>query len=1404
MKITTLKTILATTLLLLGLVSVQAINYRSYLLRPADGLNSVFVRGMVQDSTGFVWFATLNGLCRYDGYTMKEVISRQTVNEGIVPDNRLINIYLWGKRFLWGKLRGNLFVCYDLQENCFVDYTDHEKMTMPFRTGNFSNPDEAWLFDRTNGCRRITFDGKRFSSTDLTTQNKQLPSDDVNFVRQGLNGRMWIATTKGLVLYEKGQVKTLNHADIHAMVILDGKEFFVSDNGQIEQYANGRLSVLTAGSSTFPTVTGAVAWQGLHKIIIATKADTYEYAIRNRQLIKSELFLAKGCSVIPDNRGNFLLCNSKGQVAWIDSKGTQYRTMNLFGNTDKEYPDIRPQAVTTQNNEIWLSTYGQGLFIYDIGSRVLRAVKEEKDANALINTRYLRGMMEDRNGNIWISQEDLGVSCAYPLDGYCRELLLFPPETPKGNDLQSNTVQTMHGCTDGKVFVVNKTGDLLMLNPNLTIAPGKLENAHGTYTTSINVGGKSYLGTRDNGLFIDGKQYLHQKDDPQSLSANRVSDMTLDVKGRLWIAAYGGGLDMAEADGKGNYRFRHFFQNSREECEARTVMTDHRGHLWLGTGEGIRVFSPDSLLLDKKNFLLLKTNENVKMDEVHAIFEDSRHYVWVCISGSGVTLYDNTGSCPKMVKQITKIDGLGDDMAQSVVEDRHGNIWIGTNHGVSRYMEKAGKMQNHIYSNLSWSNICMERAACVLSDGQLAFGTKLGIMVINPDIFNQKQNPLLAITDLHVNGIPVDDRLHDITFSHTENSLTFYFTDFVYDEDKTSRYTYMLKGFDKEWSTPSTLHFATYKNLPPGQYTFILKTYDKQDSEVSLTVTISPPWWRTWWAYLIYTFIIEAIAWQLYHHFKRVNDLHNRIKVEQQLTDYKMQFFTNISHEFRTPLTIIQGAMERIRDAGNIPSNLKQPVGNMQKSVKRLSRLIIRLMDFRKLQENQMDLAVEDTEVVGFLRDIWSAFRDVADNKRINFQFTAFASSYTMPVDRRKLESIAYNLMSNALKYTSAKGSVVVHIAKDDDNKRLFLEVTDTGVGISKERQKELFNRFRQNSTAYDSIGIGLNVSYQMAQIHKGELLFRENPEGGSIFTLSLPDSKEAYDEGDFAKDITTTVVEEKKDEKWLEDYREVAPPSLNNRQLLIVEDDDDVRTFLVTELRNYFDIAEACNGKEAWDMISEQRPDIIVSDVAMPLMNGFELTQRIKKDPSLSDIPVVLLTALTDDLKRERGFHVGADEYIQKPFSVRTLVARLSQLLEQRDKLRNSYSGAEAAPVVAVIKDERDKKFLSTLDTWIYNHLEETNMNVDELARIMEFGRSSFYRKVNTLTGMTPNNYIRRIRMEKSKELLEETNLTISEVAYKTGFNSAFYFSKCFKDFYGMSPSHFRNGKKDADDDAS
>lgn len=1063
----------------------------------------------------------------------------------------------------------------------------------------------------------------------------------------------------------------------------------------------------------------------------------------------------------------------------------------------------------TQQGNIVITSFGQGLFVYHPEQGTVDHYTQQWGSDALVNTNYLLDVFEDRLGNLWISQEDLGISCITPIKSET-DFLLLNPGYSAYSDMHDNHVRMLRRTSNGTIYVASFT-NLLFTYDGESLK--KIENPWGSILSVANDNmGTRWLGTRQ-GVVVGDKLFKHDSNDASSVASNKISDLCLDWQGRMWVAAFGGGLDVATANSQtSSVSFRHFFTGNEQQREARCLLLDHHGRMWLGAGDGCYVFDPNQLLRDEKAYQHLTAHENSKMDEVHALCEDSHHHMWVAIAGTGLACWDNSGDKPRLLRLYTTADGLSDIAVQSVLEDTKGIIYVGTNRGINVLDETQGQFHNYQLGSTQLANVMMENAACRLNDGRLAFGTKDGLMVLSPSQLTASHgNTFLAITDIMVNGVPVNEvsPLNDavehaktIKLDYDQNSLTFHFSDFRFTGSPNSQYTYKLEGYDNDWQSLTTSNTATYRNLKSGNYKLLLRSCSSEGvwntDTKELSIVIRPPFWLTWYAYLFYALLIGAAAFQIYRQLKHVNELHNQIKIEQQLSEYKVQFFTNISHEFRTPLTIIQGAMEHIRETGNIPGNMKQPLGNMQKSVKRLSRLISRLMDFRKVQENQLELAVEETDVVAFLRDIWMTFRDVADNRRISYQFMTFANTYTIPVDRRKLDSIAYNLISNALKYTPAGGTIIVRIRLSENSKMLLFEVKDTGIGVSKERQQHLFQNYMQAMSSYDSIGIGLHLSYQLAKLHKGDLSFSENPDGGSIFLLSLPADKSIYAESDYTKEMAATILDDSvSKEKWLEDYKETPPQPLNDRILLIVEDDDDVREFLSTELRNYFNIQQAHDGREAWELISEQRPDIIVSDVSMPVMNGFELTKRIKSDQSLSDIPVILLTALADDMKRERGFHVGADEYIQKPFSIRTLIARLSQLLEQRDKLRNSYSAIEAAPVIAVVKDERDRKFLNTLDSWIYNHMSDTSLNVDDLATNMGFGRSSFYRKVNSLTGMTPNNYIRRIRMEKSKELLEETNLTVSEISYKTGFSSAFYFSKCFKEYYGMSPSQFRNGEK-------
>lgn len=1390
---------------------VFATDYRVYNLKGMDGVNCTYVRDMAQDSTGYLWLANINGLCCYDGYHMKNIINLADKSQDIILDNRTVNVSLWGSRFLWVKLRGNIFACYDLNRGRFVNYTGDERHCDVFRQGLFSNPDRAWLYGGNIGCRQVRYRDNVFTATDYTVQNGHLPSNQVNFISYGLQGRTWIGTDKGLVLFSGDRpVVLLRDGDIRGMEVVNGKEYIVTRDARVYLYHQGKLQQQGNPPSGMPIqVTDVVGIKGMLYLLAAD--GVYEYSTVAKSLVKSQQLTIANGRLISTGRGSCLLYDRQGHMAFFDMKRQQVQSISL--PTPLSLTTVH--AVVTEAGQLWIACYSLGLYIYDLFTGDLQHFTGKQGEGGVINTNNLLDILEDRNGDIWVSQEDLGLVCIKPMTNVIDRVL-------PGTGALGNQIRTLWFQQPNLLYMANMEGHMYIADDLKNVKPAGWYEG-GVMCIATDIHGTKWIGTRA-GLVVGDRHYRHDDHDASSLSSNKISAIHSDRKGRMWIAAFGGGLDVATVPASATTPaaspagpFRHFFTSlSDESRQTRVITGDHRGRLWVGTGEGILLFYPDRLLKNEKDYRQLNVNRNPKMDEVHAIYEDSLHRVWVCLTGSGVALYDNSGEQPKLERLFTTRDGLGDDRTQSVVEDAQGRIWIGTNYGVSTYDEDTRQFTNQLMTDDIYGNVCMEGAACLLPNGMLLFGTKAGALRINPEN-TEYYLPYryLSLTDIHINGIAASDlseeivlenapsRLKHLTLSHDQNSLTFYFSDFVFGENKTNRYTYILEGDDKEWSVPSTLNFATYKNLAPGHYIFRLRAFNEQgvenDSEVDIDITIRPPWWNTWWAWLFYLFFLSAIVWAVWRQWRHNEELRTKIKIENQLTEYKLQFFTNISHEFRTPLTIIQGAMDRILTTDNMPGTMKQPVSAMHKSVMRMQRLINRLLDFRKVQAGKAHLNLEEVDVVEFLRDIFFTFRDVAENKHINYYFTPFTKQYMMFVDKRKLDSIAYNLFSNALKYTPQKGEISVHLTHADDG-NVVLEIKDSGIGIPPEKQTKLFQRFATNNSGNDSMGIGLNLSYEFAKLHHGELTYQPNPEGGSIFTLTLPTDKSVYSEDDFAVPAEQIIAdaEHDKNKAWLMDYKDIAPSAMNNQLILIAEDDNDVRDYLVNELRPYFKVEIASNGQEAWQMVQEKKPDLIVSDVMMPVMSGYKLTSLVKENKPTSDIPVILLTALTDDEKRAKGFKSGADDYIQKPFSVKMLITRCTQLLSQREKLRNTYAQGDSVPQApTVVFDSRDKKFKEDLDAWIRGNMANEQLNVDDLAQKMGYGRSTFYNKVRTLTGLTPNNYIFNVRMEAARDMLATTNFTVSEISYKIGMPNPYYFSKCFKKFSGMPPRDFRNSLK-------
>lgn len=502
--------------------------------------------------------------------------------------------------------------------------------------------------------------------------------------------------------------------------------------------------------------------------------------------------------------------------------------------------------------------------------------------------------------------------------------------------------------------------------------------------------------------------------------------------------------------------------------------------------------------------------------------------------------------------------------------------------------------------------------------------------------------------------------------------------------------------------------------------------------------------------------------------------------------------------------------MERIHRAKKIPADMVGAVRVMDKSTQRMLRLINQLLEFRKMQNNKLSLSLEETDVIAFLREIYLIFKDAAESKNMEYVFSPSVSTYKMFIDKSNIDKVAYNLLSNAFKYTPSNKRIEFSVSVDEVNHKLIMKVIDTGVGIPVEKRGELFKRFMQSSFSSSSMGVGLHLTHELVQVHKGTISYAENPGGGSVFTVVLPTDASVYEGKDFLIPDNALLKEEIEAEKahQAEDSWEVSEDEknekntstepLNKRKILIVEDDNDVREFLKEELSPYFEVVAESDGTSGLERAKVYDADLIISDVLMPGCSGFELTRKLKNDFNTSHIPIILLTALNSQEKHLEGVEAGADAYITKPFSSSLLRARVFKLIEQRDRLREKFSKDPHAVRPAICTTDRDKEFADKLAETLGEHLSDPDFTIDEFTSIMGLGRTVFYRKVKGVTGYSPNEYIRVMRMKKAVELLAEGKYTVAEVTYQIGMNDPFYFSKCFKAQFGVPPSSYLRGEKE------
>lgn len=1421
------KTIIVILFTLLCQTISATIEIRSTHLTTNEGLANNSIRYIYQDKKGFMWFGTLNGLNRYDGYSFLTIRPERGAKLSLA-DHRITDLQEDKKGFLWISTSAELVSCFDLKQDCFVDFTGCGEYEQPYSNRFIDSKGNVWLWQDGNGCRKITYANDKFTSITFKKENNNLFSNKVKYVFEDTKGRIWIGTQDGIALVKNDKCyKKSGKHDARKIISYKGDVFFLSVSGDILASLGGNKdeNLVKVGSCG-----GGVTVSGEFRLnedwIIFTNNGSYQFNLKTHELKKYRDIDIKGGQTIIDNKGNLWVFNHSGKVWYVNHKTKQIKSFQLIPADKVNYIDQeRYHIIHDSRDIIWISTYGNGLFAYDLSNDELQHFVSNNTGFSHIPSNFLQYVMEDRAGGIWVSSEYTGISHLSVLNEGARRIF---PEDESLLD-RSNAVRMLVSMPNNRIMLGTRRGGLYTYDSKFQKMESKQSFDSNIYSAAQGPDGKMWLGSRGNGLEIDGKWYKNNSYDPTSISNNNIFSIYKDRKGRMWIGTFGGGLDLAVKD-KNGYHFKHFFNKTYSQKQIRTIQEDKSGWLWVGTSDGLYVFNPDSLIASEKNYYTYNYNNNkMYSNEIKCIYKDSKGRMWIGASGKGfcVCMPNGDYNNPKF-KSYDVANGLISNMVQAIVEDSRGKIWISTEYGISCFDPTNESFENFFFSSFTLGNVYSENSGCISGDGNLLFGTNHGLVILSTDKVNKKKifDPKVEFTNLRINGIlmrpgdsdsPLKKALiysDELQLKYYQNSFEVNFSTFDYFGNNSAKYTYKLENFDSEWSKPSSLNFAVYKNLSPGIYKLRVKACNVvgkwAEKEAVINIVILPPYWKTNWAFIIYAILIIAFLYITFRLVNNFNSLRNKIQVEKHISEYKLVFFTNISHEFRTPLTLIQGALERIEQSSEkVPKDMKSSIDIMDKSTQRMLRLINQLLVFRKIENNKFSLSLEEIDAISFLHEIFQSFKDAAWAKKMDYSFSSDLKSYKMFTDKGSLDKITYNLLSNSFKYTPSGGRVNMSISVNEVEKNITIRVSDNGVGIPNEKRDELFKRFAHSSYSGGSIGVGLNLAHGLVMALKGTITYNDNDGGGSLFTVTLPTDPTVYDPNDFLVPNNILLEEESHnqavlaEEKEPENHeeKEICQQPINKHKILIIEDDNDVRTFLKDEIGQYFDVIAEADGESGYERARSYDADLIICDVLMPGMNGFEVTKKLKNDFSTSHIPIILLTAMSTTENQIEGAESGADVYITKPFSTKLLLTRIFKLIEQRDKLREKFSNDPNTIRPSLCTSDKDKQFADRLQEIMESQIDNAEFTVDEFASMVGLGRTVFYRKVRGVTGYSPNEYIRVVRLKKAAELLMSHNYNVAEVSYKVGINDPFYFSKCFKQQFGVAPSVYIRGKEDIQD---
>jgi signal transduction histidine kinase/ligand-binding sensor domain-containing protein/DNA-binding response OmpR family regulator len=1393
-------------------------------LTTRDGLSQNTVRCLLQDRKGFIWIGTLNGLNRYDG--KKFVVYRPEYgNPHSISDTRIRELHEDREGMIWVKTFEGRFHCFDPVKEDFIEYgKDNENLAYDQL---FQSADgDTWLYGHLNGCLRI-----RRKQGVFETRHYNLPGgNQVNFILEDAARCLWIGTSNGLFrLGRDGGIIASFHEkqgkDFIKAFAANGQLYFVTRHSGLFTYDLQQKSFRALAVRQALELTGA-ALLNRQQLLLGTR----ESGAWVLQLSSGELQNAKSVfgEQIP---GHTDLVASAGKGVWVNNHSGVVWYYDISKQRSRRFTLIPPQVMrlidddrlaihTDDKDNTWLTTYGGGLYCYNRRTDTLQHFGHTADNANGLSSNYLLSVLADRSGLVWVGAEHTGLNKLMPQSFSVSHIY---PDTSSPRRYSANIVKTLFEDSRGNIWVSTKNGALSLYNGRLEkirslnhLFPHQSTNV---YCIQEDERGYIWLGTKGQGLYITHPDSLQRParhfEMPEPLNGGNKSKLVYtivkDRQQRMWVGTFGAGLNLAIYKGGTQMSFRNFFGTHETLKDIRCLLEDRKGNIWAGTNNGMIVFRPDALLQHANAFEVYQSDlaypNGLTSNVIKTICEDHKGRIWAGTSGGGISRFvPATGKKAAHFRTYTTQQGLSHDIVNGMLEDEQGDLWISTENGLTRFNPDKNTFEIFYFSNTTLGNLFTEAACWKRKNGQHLWGSMDGFYSCYPALMRtDSQDAPVVLTGFSVAGSPQQhasahqqalNSTQGITLGPAQKVFSLEFASLAYRNPQQNKYTYILENYEDEWNPPAGHTIATYRNLPPGKYTFRVRGTNNDGSwsrqEARLAITVLPPFWRSTPAFILYLCVISGLIFAICFVRKRIFRLQHAVALEKELTEYKLNFFTNISHEFRTPLSLIVSAMENLLGGRQGALHSGRHLHIMQKNVQRLMRLADQLLDFRKIQHQRMKLQLREVQVISLLQDLCDSFNDLAEQKQIQLQFNSNVPEYTMWVDDNKLDKMLYNLLSNAHKFTPANGQISVNVLVDENAGALQIAVSDSGIAIPESRRDQVFQRFTQLSFSPTGTGIGLSLTKELVELHRGSIRFENNPDAGVTFIITLPLSNTVYTAEELATpeavaaSNATTI-------QYIPDAEGLALPEPSSRyRVLVIEDNPDICDYLAEQLGHYFHVQTANNGRDGLAQAIEMAPDLVVCDVMLPEMDGFEITRRIRSEFQTCHIPVVLLTALSSGEHQLQGVDAGADAYIAKPFSTRFLLTNIIRIIEQREKIRKRFSNDPGFFEVNIAENDADRKFLDRLHLIIEKNLDNTQFSVDEFAAAVKLGRTLFYKKVKGLTGYSPNEYIRLVRLKKAATLLNTGDYTVSEVTYKVGMNDPFYFSKCFKAQFGIPPSAY------------